>query len=49
MKLNELLKKGISEVTKDCDVSKISPIADDHGNVMKIIIEYVPKEIEVMK
>lgn len=44
MKLNTLLEKGISEVTKDCGVTKISPIADEYGNIMKIIIEYVPKD-----
>lgn len=44
MKLNELLEKGISEITKDCDVSKIQPFADDNGNIAKITIEYVPKD-----
>lgn len=46
MKLKELLEKGISEVVKDCNVVKISPFADDHGNIVKITIEYVPNEIE---
>lgn len=42
MNLNDFLSADLSTIIKDCSIVKFSPISDDKGNVVKIIIEYVP-------
>ena len=44
MKLNELMTKPLQETLKDMDVTSLKPITNDKGEVMKIIIEYEPRE-----
>ena len=42
MELNFLLTHDLETVLKDCDVVKLTPISDESGNIVKIIIEYAP-------
>lgn len=42
--LEDLMKIPIKEAVKDMCVGKVQAIADDEGKVLKIIVEYVPKE-----
>ena len=42
MKLNDLLTNDLSTLLKDSDIVKVNPIADEKGNIIKIIVEYIP-------
>ena len=42
MNLNDMLQKTLLDVLKDCDIVKCAPISDENGDIVKIIIEYVP-------
>ena len=44
MTLEDLKKNPIKEVINDMGVAKAQAIYDDEGKVLKIIVEYVPKE-----
>lgn len=44
MTLEDLMKIPIKEAINDMGVSKVEAITDDEGKVLKIIVEYVPKE-----
>ena len=44
MKLTELINKPLREVLDTLDVGKLNPITDDKGEVVKIIVEYIPKK-----
>ena len=44
MTLEELMKVPLKEAVDDMGVGKVQAISDDEGNVIKIIVEYVPKE-----
>ena len=45
MNLNDFSKKTLSEIFNECDISSLRTISDEDGNVIKIMIEYKPKEI----
>lgn len=45
MKLNDLLTKTLSDVLKETNIISVKPISDDSGEVIKITIEYEPKNI----
>ncbi|MCM1226155.1 MAG: hypothetical protein NC320_01860 [Clostridium sp.] len=40
MKLYYLMKKPLDEILHECEVLSIKPIADEKGNIIKIIVEY---------
>lgn len=42
MKLNDLLTNDLLTILKDCDIVKVNPISDENGNIIKIIVEYIP-------
>lgn len=44
MKLNDLMSKTLEDNLKNTDVTNIKPISDDEGKVIKIIVEYTPKD-----
>jgi hypothetical protein len=44
MKLTELMNNPLTKVLDTLEVSKLNPITDDKGEVIKIIIEYTPKK-----
>ena len=44
MALEDLMKVPIKEAVKDMGIGKVQAISDDEGKVIKIIVEYVPKE-----
>ena len=43
MTLNYLITNSLEKILKECDVVKLSPISNEYGEVVKIIIEYEPK------
>lgn len=46
MKLNELLSKPLEDILEQCNILKLNPISDESGDIIKIIIEYVPQNIK---
>ncbi len=42
MNLNDMLNKPLEKILEDCNVLSIKPISDDEGNILKLIIEYAP-------
>lgn len=42
MKLNDLLINDLATLLKDSDIVKVNPISDENGNIIKIIVDYVP-------
>lgn len=42
MNLNDMLQKTLASVLKDCDIVKCNPISNEKGDIIKIIVEYVP-------
>lgn len=42
MKLNDLLINDLATLLKDSDIVKVNLISDENGNIIKIIVEYVP-------
>ena len=42
MILNYFLSNDLRSILKDCSIVKLSPISDDEGNLIKIIVEFVP-------
>lgn len=47
MTLNEIYTTSISELLKYCDISKLNVISNSvTGDVEKIILEYIPKDIK---
>ena len=42
MNLNDLLSITLKECLMDCDIVKCTPISNENGDIVKIIIEYVP-------
>ena len=47
MTLNDLITNSLEKIIKECDVVKLSPISNEHGEVVKIIIEYTPKNSKI--
>ena len=47
--LNDLMVKGMNEVIKECNVVSLKPCTNDDGEIVKIIVEYVPKETTTVK
>ena len=43
MTLNDLITKSLEECIKECDIVKLTPISNEYGEIIKIIIEYTPK------
>ncbi|WP_455804259.1 hypothetical protein [Clostridium butyricum] len=43
MKLNDLMTKSLDENLKDMEVTSLKPVALDDGKLVKIIVEYTPK------
>ena len=43
MTLNYLITNSLEKILKECNVVKLSPISNEYGEVVKIIIEYEPK------
>lgn len=44
--LNEMFKKYIMDELKSYDVINADPIVDKNGDLVKLIVEFVPKEGE---
>ena len=44
MTLNDFLSSDLSTIIKDCSIVKLNPISNDNGEIIKIIIEYIPCE-----
>jgi len=44
MTLEDLMKIPIKEAIDDMGIGRVQAITDDEGKVIKIIIDYVPKE-----
>lgn len=44
MTLEDLMKIPIKEAINDMGVGRVQAITDDEGKVIKIIIDYIPKE-----
>lgn len=42
MNLNDFLSSDLSAIIKDCSIVKLNPISNDKGEIVKIIVEYVP-------
>lgn len=42
MNLNDLLLKSLKECLTMCNIVKYTPISNENGDIIKIIIEYVP-------
>ena len=42
MNLNDFLSIDLRTVLKDCSIVKLNPISDNDGNIIKIIVEYIP-------
>lgn len=42
MKLAELMSNPIKDIVNKMDVCNLKPITSDKGDIVKIIIEYVP-------
>ena len=42
MNLNTLLLKPLKECLMECNIVKYTPISNENGDIIKIIIEYVP-------
>ena len=43
MKLDDLMNHSLKENLENTQVTKVNPVSDDNGNVIKIIVEYTPK------
>lgn len=44
MKLNDLMYKSLQENLDETYVTSVKPIYDDEGKVIKIIVEYTPRD-----
>ena len=44
MLLNDFLSNDLDSIIKDCSIVKLQPISNDKGEIIKIIIEYIPDE-----
>lgn len=44
MKLSELMKVPLKEALGGMSVAKITPIANDTGDIIKVIVEYMPED-----
>lgn len=42
MKLTDLMVNPLKDLVEQCNITKVNPISDDDGNIIKIIVEYVP-------
>ena len=42
MKLKDLMVNPLKDLVEQCNITKVNPISDDDGNIVKIIVEYVP-------
>ena len=42
MNLNDFLSNDLRTVLNDCSIVKLNPISDNDGNIIKIIVEYIP-------
>ncbi|ASN68331.1 hypothetical protein 10S11_69 [uncultured Caudovirales phage] len=49
MKLNDLMIKPLKEVVEECNVVNIKNITDDKGTIIKVIVEYTPKDFAPAK
>ena len=49
MKLNDLMIKPLKEVVEECNVVNIKNITDDEGTIVKVIVEYTPKDFTPAK
>ena len=46
MKLNDIMERNLKDILSECDMVKLNPISNGGGVVEKIIVEYVPKDLE---
>ena len=44
MKLSELMEMPLKEALDGMAVAKITPIANDTGDIIKVIVEYMPED-----
>lgn len=44
MKLSELMEAPLKEALDGMAVAKITPIANDTGDLIKVIVEYMPED-----
>lgn len=44
MKLSELMEVPLKEALDGMAVAKITPIANDTGDIIKVIVEYMPED-----
>lgn len=44
MLLNDFLSSDLNTIIKDCLIVKLQPISNEQGEIIKIIIEYIPDE-----
>lgn len=44
MKLTDMMNHPLKELVEQCNITKVHPISDDNGNIMKFIVEYEPHD-----
>ena len=44
MELNDLMNNKLNDLLQQTNVVSVKPISDESGNIVKIIVEYVPHE-----
>lgn len=44
MQLTDIMTNPFTKLMDSLEVTKLNPIADDKGEIVKIIIEYTPKK-----
>ena len=44
MKLNDLFNNKLNDLLQHTNVVSVKPISDESGNIVKIIVEYVPNK-----
>lgn len=44
MTLNDLMNNKLQDLLQQTNIVSVKPISDDNGNIIKIIVEYVPNK-----
>ena len=44
MKLIDMMDYPLKELVEQCNITKVHPISDDNGNIIKFIVEYEPHD-----
>jgi len=44
MNLNDLMKTPLNTLLLKTNVTSVKPVADNEGNIIKIIVEYEPSQ-----